>query len=351
MSEGGAYGDRLATRFRIAAAPSFVARTLRDNAIAVTEIKCDIENNGLTEPIPREDALLVTLQLKFCPAHDLWIDSKPAKTAPLPAGAVSIYDHRAKPIANSISTFHNLHFYFPRAALDAINEAEGSQRSGEFAHNPGEGFHDPIIQGLGRSLLPAFERPDEANTLFVDYVTTATAAYVARLLGGGGLVPIAPRALSADQLGRVREMIRASLPGELRIATLASECGMTPDAAFRRTADVAPHERLLKCRVPLAMDLVRRGQITLEDVATMCGFASEAHLIRVFHRTMGRRDSPIEAQLGQVKAGDKRVDHADEGLRRDIVIDAGWQQADLISAIAVDEAHSPPPSAFNGLIL
>ena len=40
-------------------APSFLARSLRDNALAVTEIKCDIENNGLTAPIPCEDALLV----------------------------------------------------------------------------------------------------------------------------------------------------------------------------------------------------------------------------------------------------------------------------------------------------
>ena len=203
MSEGGAYGDRLATRFRIETAPSFLARSLQDNALAVTEIKCDIENNGLTAPIPREDALLVTLQLKFCPAHDLWIDGKPAKTAPLPAGAVSIYDLRASPIANSISAFHNLHFYFPRAALDAINDAEGAPPCREIAHNPGEGFEDPVIQGLGRSLLPAFERPDEANTLFVDYATTAAAAYVARLLSGAGPLPSATGALSSDQLERV----------------------------------------------------------------------------------------------------------------------------------------------------
>lgn len=301
MSEGGAYGDRLATRFRIETAPSFLARSLQDNALAVTEIKCDVEGNGLTAPIPREDALLVTLQLKFCPAHDLWIDGKPAKTAPLPAGAVSIYDLRASPIVNSISTFHNLHFYFPRTALDAINDAEGAPPCREIAHDPGEGFEDPVIQGLGRSLLPAFERPDEASTLFVDYVTTAAAAYVARLLSGAGPAPITAGALGSDQLERVREMIRANLPGDLRIANLAAECGMTAGAfraAFRKTAGVSPHEWLLQCRVQLAMDFLRKGAISLEEAAAASGFASRAHLIRVFHAATGLHPDSWRAQLG-----------------------------------------------------
>jgi AraC family transcriptional regulator len=172
--------------------------------LAVTKLKCDIENNGLSAPIPREDALPVILQLKFCPAHDLWIDGEPVKTAPLPAGAVSIYDLRTNPIANSISTFHNLHFYFPRAALDAINDAEGAPRCREIDHNPGEGFEDAIIRGLGLSLLHAFERPREANTLFVNHVTTATAAYVVSLLGGGGPLPKIVHGLNGGQLERVR---------------------------------------------------------------------------------------------------------------------------------------------------
>jgi hypothetical protein len=54
----------------------------------------------------------------------------------------------------------------------------------------------------------------------------------------------------------------------------------------------------------------------------------------------------VEAQLSKVQAADECIDDADEGVRRDVVVDASWQQADLISAIAVDEAHSPPPIRF-----
>jgi AraC family transcriptional regulator len=268
--------------------------------LAVTKLKCDLENSGLTAPIPREDALLVALQLKFCLAHDLWIDGKPAKTAPLPAGSVSIYDLRASPIINSIDTFHNLHFYFPRAALDAINDAEGAPRCRDLIPNPGEGFEDPTIRVLGHSLMPAFERPEEANTQFVDHVTTAIAAYVAQMLGSGEPLTPPVRPLHQRKLQRLREMIRADHSGGIRIANLAAECGMTVRAfrtAFHKTAGVSPHEWLLECRVQLAMNLLRNNSATVEEVASASGFSSSAHLIRVFHTVIGTHPNEWRALL------------------------------------------------------
>jgi AraC family transcriptional regulator len=268
--------------------------------LAVTKLKCDLENNGLTAPIPREDALLVALQLKFCLAHDLWIDGKPAKTAPLPAGSVSIYDLRANPIVNSISPFHNLNFYFPRAALDVINDAEGLPPCRDFIPNPGEGLEDPIIQALGHSLMPAFERPEEANARFVDHVTTATAAYVARMLGSGEPLTPPARPLHLRQLERLQDRIRADLSGGIRIANLAAECGMTVRAfrtAFRKTTGVSPQEWLLECRVQLAMNLLRNNPATVEEVARASGFSSSAHLIRVFYAVIGTHPDEWRASL------------------------------------------------------
>ena len=45
----------------------FVTRSLQTSKITVTEIKCDIVNNGLTAPIPREDAFLITVQTMGLP--------------------------------------------------------------------------------------------------------------------------------------------------------------------------------------------------------------------------------------------------------------------------------------------
>ena len=56
MRDQGAYGQRLGDVFQLDRAPAFVTRSLQKSTIAVTEIKCDIINNGLTAPIPREEA-------------------------------------------------------------------------------------------------------------------------------------------------------------------------------------------------------------------------------------------------------------------------------------------------------
>jgi hypothetical protein len=70
MGDHGAYSQRLGDHFHLASAPAFVAWTLKKSEIAVTEIKCDVENNGPTSPIPREDAILVTLQVRDRPRHE-----------------------------------------------------------------------------------------------------------------------------------------------------------------------------------------------------------------------------------------------------------------------------------------
>ena len=173
-----AYGKGLSDIFRLAPATSLTSRTLAHSTAAVTQIRCDSPDNGFTRPLAREDAFLLTLQLRDCPAHELWIDDKPVKTRFLSAGTVSLYDLRHDPRVNSISPFHNLHFYFKRTALVAT--VGGSDiRIDAASHNPGCGTPAPTLHALGQSLLPAFERPAEASKPFVQHVTAAVIAYVA----------------------------------------------------------------------------------------------------------------------------------------------------------------------------
>ena len=285
VSTRGAYGQNLADCFRLGPAPAFVSRTLRHSQIAVTQIVCDIENNGLTSPIPREDAFLVTLQLRDCPAHDLWIDGKAIKTASLAAGTTCVYDLRQSPMVNSISPFRNLHFYFPRSALEQVTESEHMSLLDSLPHNPGIGMDDSVIRSLGMSLLPAFDRPDEVTKLFVDHITTAAASYVASLFSTAGALP-APGGLAPWQVKRAKEMLCSRLDGVISIAQLASECGLSPSAfsrAFRLTTGKLPHEWLLAERVDRAKHLLR-SQLPAAEVAARCGFTGAEHLKRVMDR-------------------------------------------------------------------
>ena len=292
MTDQGAYGQRLANAFQLERAPALVTRSLQKSNIAVTEIKCDVVDHGFTAPIPREDAFLVTLQLKDCPKHDLFIDDRQVPTGFLRAGAVSIYDLRSNPVANSISTFHSLHFYVPRAALDVIADMEGCGRIDEFNNQPGFGAEDAALHGLGAALLPTFRRPEEADQILLDHLTIAAAAHTLKTYGvGRRAVPAIAGALAPWQERRAKELLRARLNGDVFVSDLASECRLPTGAflrAFSQSMGISPHRWLLERRVEQAKLLLRRNlQISLHNVAVTCGFASEAHLVRVFKRVTG----------------------------------------------------------------
>jgi len=290
MKQRGAYGDQLRETFHLDSAPAFVTQALRGTQIGVTHIKCDIENNGLTAPIPREDAFLIAIQIRDCPRHDMWIDGRPIATGHLRPGTVCIYDLRRSPIANSISPFQTLHFYIPRVALNAIGEIENARRIDDLDHNPGVGIEDPVLRGLGASLLPAFERVHEANPLFVDHLTVAAAAHFVKAHGGRPtpVVPACP--LAAWQESRIKEWLSAHLTGDVSVTTLAAECGLPVGRftrAFYRSTGMPPHRWLMQRRVDQAFDLLRRTRLAPVRVAEACGFADEAHLRRALWRMAG----------------------------------------------------------------
>jgi AraC family transcriptional regulator len=300
MSQRGAYGEQLRSMFHVKNAPAFVTQALRKTEIAATYIRCDIENNGLTAPIPREDAFLITLHVRDCPVHDMWIDGRPIETGYLAAGTTCIYDLRRSPICNSVSPFESVHFYLPRAALNAIADIESGPRVDDIDHNPGMGIDDPVTRGLGLALLPAFKRANEVNTLFVDHVTIATAAHFMRAYGGQAARRPPGDRLAAWQEARIKEILSAHLDGNLSVSSLAKECGLPVTRfvnAFRRSTGVSPHRWLLQRRVDKALDLLQQSDWTVAEVATVSGFADEAHLRRALWRMTGSVPEAIQQRL------------------------------------------------------
>jgi AraC-like DNA-binding protein len=287
MGQHGAYGEQLRNTFHLDSAPAFVTRALRRTEIAATWIRCDIENNGLSAAIPREDAFLISVQVRDCPRHDMWIDGRPVETGHLKPGTTCIYDLRRSPVANSISPFETVHFYMPRTALNAIAEIENGGRIDEFDHNPGLGVEDPIVSGLGHAMLPAFHRPEAANGLFVDHVTVAAAAHFIRAYGGNPAQRPAEDRLAPWHERRVKELLSEHLDGDLTVTRLAAECGMPVTRftrAFRRSTGLLPHRWLLRRRVEVALDMFERTKLGITQVAQACGFTDEAHLRRAMRQ-------------------------------------------------------------------
>ncbi|MDI3561873.1 AraC family transcriptional regulator [Bradyrhizobium sp. Arg816] len=287
-----AYGQHLVKALHVSEAQTLVTRPLlQKSEIAVTEVRRDIPENDYTSAVPQENAFLITLNMRDWPQRVLWIDDKPVDALPLQAGSSNIFDLRRKYIGYGVSSFHMMSFYLPRGVLRTIAELDEARDIDEFAHDPCSGIDDAVIRDLGCSLYPAFRRPDEANMLFVDHITTAIAAHVLHAYGATtGKSDAGAVELAKWQEVRVKEIICAHLDGNLTVAQLAQECGLPPRtfaAAFTNSVGMPPHKWLLERRLEKAMAIMKQTTISIDHIARQCGFTGERHLVRVFNRVIG----------------------------------------------------------------
>ncbi|TAI66740.1 AraC family transcriptional regulator [Bradyrhizobium sp. Leo170] len=290
MQKSSGYGDRFGERLR-AKATAFVSRSLRNTSIAVTELRSDNPEHGISAPLVREDAYLIGYHFVDYPIHEYFEDERTTPLTSLRAGQTTLYDLKRSPQFTINKACHCVHFYFPRSALNIIADNAEARRIHELRYQPGVGVDDPIIRALTSSLVPAFEHPDQASRIFVDHVTLAVGIHVAKMYGGmvsqirptrGGLAPW--------QLKRAEETLAASLQGDISLADLANDCGISAShfaRAFRQSTGLSPHQWLQQKRVDEAKVLLRERRLSLSEVALACGFADQSHFTRVFSRLTG----------------------------------------------------------------
>ena len=272
-------------------AQAIITRGLRATDLAATEIRCDHPTAAMSGSIQQEDAFLVVLLLRDFPHHEYWEDGQQAPVRDLRAGEFILQDLKRGPAVLLDKPYHSLHFYLPRAALDAITDEANAPRLRDLSYKPGAGVNDVTISSLGRLLLPALSHPDQASRLFVDYVLLAFGVHIAQAYGGmrpmsrlpqGGLAPWQER--------RAKEILRAGLEGGVPIKEVARECGLSVghfSRAFRRTLRVTPHNWLNEQRIVLSKEKLRDDRRSLADVASEFGFSDQSHFTRHFRRIVG----------------------------------------------------------------
>jgi AraC family transcriptional regulator len=287
-SEG--YGQPLAERLRAVQAHAIVTRVLRTADMAVTETRCDDPVLGLSHSIHREDAYLVALTLRDFPNRQYWEDGRQMPVCGLRTGQVDFHDLKRDPVALLDKPYHDLFFYLPRNALDAIADYADAPRIGDLNHKP-MAVDDTTISSLGMAMLSALSHPDQASQLFIDHVLLAVGVHVAQAYGGMRPLSRPVRGgLAAWQVRRAKEIFSGNLDGSVPLKEVARECRLSVShfsRAFRRSMGVAPHSWLLARRVQVAKEKLRDGRLSLFDVALVCGFADQSHLTRVFTRMVG----------------------------------------------------------------
>lgn len=284
-----AYGETMGEYFAEQPAALQVRSAALDQHIAVTHLRYDGPGTGLTDPIPPQPALLLAVQLKPLLRHNLWVDGKDMRVQPYPAGALTMMDLAASPMANLASNYECVQIYFARNALDALSEAEGVARFGEIPIiNGGE---DRILAHLAQIAAHSVNPVGAATPLLLETMALSIHRHLLKTYFGRTPAPATARGgLARWQERRVKEYIETHLEKGIGLLELAQHAQLSPSQfgrAFKINVGMTPHQWIISRRVARARALIAQPHLSLAEVANLCGFADQSHLAREFRKTEG----------------------------------------------------------------
>jgi AraC family transcriptional regulator len=158
-------------------------------------------------------------------------------------------------------------------------------------------LQDPLIQGILLTLKQELISGGLNTHLFVDQLKTTLVAHLLRAYG----VQKAQIVTYADGLPRYKlnqllDYIEAHLDWNLELEDLAQQVDMSQfyfSRLFKQSLGITPHQYVIQQRIERAKQLLRKGELSLVEVALECGFANQGHLNRHFKRLTGTTPKEI----------------------------------------------------------
>ena len=167
-------------RFRLASAPTVLARTASVAPISFTRLTNESAGMLRTKDVPREAAYCLHVVLgRF--SLDMWVDGKHVFGAPAQAGVCFLFDLSQNPVCEYRTAFDTMRFYISRASLDELSFDRGVRRAGRF--KPCLGAPDRAMHGLATAVIDQVEQAGGRNTLFVDHIGLAFHAHLTDAYG------------------------------------------------------------------------------------------------------------------------------------------------------------------------
>jgi AraC-like DNA-binding protein len=255
--------------------------------IVVTRHRHDGTSSLPPTIVPNADAFSVIVQLEDFAAHKVWRDGKLHHEGGHSAGTIAITDQRHRWICHHNARFDNLRFQIPMSRIINFNQEMGRPNFSGFDNSPGH--HDPVVMALAQALLPAVENPDQASQLYVDQVCLAVLTHISQTYAGMFFPSKKTGLLSASQQKRALAFLVEHLDGEISVADLAKECGLSRShfiKAFKDSFGLTPHRWLTEYRIGRVKELLK-SSLSIAEIAVSCGFADQSHLTRAFNTIVG----------------------------------------------------------------
>lgn len=110
------------------------------------------------------------------------------------------------------------------------------------------------------------------------------------VLGRDRVFAKAAQRLSALQIRRVLEYVREHLASDISLNELSAVAGLGRTVFARRfkaSFQETPHQYLMQARVGRAQRMLINTDFPISQIASICGFADQAHFTDVFKRMIG----------------------------------------------------------------
>lgn len=163
--------------------------------------------------------------------------------------------------------------------------------------------HDSELQAAAMQLIVAATRGDPDDPLFLE---SAVHRLAARLAAHSGREPPAPArgGLARAACRRVDDMIAAALEDTTvpspTLDQFASAACLSVNhfiRAFRQQTGVTPHRHMVLRRLERGIGLLKKPGMSVAEVADSTGFATPAHFVATFRRTMGVTPGAFQAAV------------------------------------------------------
>ena len=254
-----------------------------------------VETTGaLIEPVRKSSSVPAVLVSVFVRpvamrGYQLWVDGATVPTGSIPAFRSNVIDLAAEPAMWGVAGIDYVHFHVRYGAIDETAADLGFERVG--AVRPVVARDDIVLAQIAKNVVPFLGRGAEVQALALDRLELILGAHLVQRYGAMRKRRAASSGgLASWQRRRSTELLRANLDGQLRLADLASTCGLSVShfaRSFRASFGVPCHRWLTEHRVQRAQELLAVKGIPLAEVADQCGFSDQAAFTRTFHRFVG----------------------------------------------------------------
>ena len=264
---------------------TLILRTLQQADLSATRLRGSFVS-GTPVRLDCNNGYLVCLQRRPLLAPNYWVDGRSVPLKPLSGGQFLLLDLNQEHTSVSYGDVDCISTYISRDALQRFHQEHDLPDIGSLKAKHGVALDDHVIRCLSESLLPAIEKPEAANRLFVDHVVFALLHHLTASYGERTVVMRGIRGgLATWQERRAKEMLLANIDGNVGLDELAAACQLSRShfaRAFKATMGSSPFRWLLARRIERAKNLLVDSDLPIEVIVEQCGFANQSHFTRTF---------------------------------------------------------------------